>query len=204
MVNRMVRGGLVILMATAAMSCSKGGDGGGGGGGTGTGGGTGAKAGGGGTGAKAATRAATFTLYWRADTQEPPGGVRVTASVPTSWKEETGPMGPKFAVDGLGGPGGPSLVLIHATGTDDATRMSWAINQQYDEKSLGEAKREDKPDGRVWIVHTKGSGMIHARMFVPAPKVEGVVMCVLMLMADQADRLAELQPFCESVQLAEN
>jgi hypothetical protein len=126
-------------------------------------------------------------------------GVRVTADVPADWTEDTTPRGPRFKVADLRGPGGPAITYLNAPGATPAARLAWAIDQQYTAAELAAAKRTDHPDGRVWIAST-GKGGVDARMFLtPAT---GVVMVVIALLPDQADRLATLQPFAESVRLA--
>jgi len=145
----------------------------------------------------------TYTLRWRADADDPPGGVAVRADIPKGWQEEVTPTGgPRYRVEGFGGAGGPAIVMIHAPGADAAAQLAWAIGQQFDAAELGAARREDRPDGRVWIEHRRPPGFVHARMFVPAPAVGGVVMASVMLTPTDAERLQELRAFFESVRLA--
>lgn len=119
-------------------------------------------------------------------------GVRVTADVPPDWTEEATPRGPRFRVAGLRGPGGPAITYLNG-------KLAWAIDQQYTPAELAVAERIDHPDGRVWIAST-GRGGVDARMFLPTSG-GGVVMVVVALLPDQADRLAALRSFCDAVRL---
>jgi hypothetical protein len=144
-----------------------------------------------------------YTLRWRADADDPPGGVAVQADVPDGWQEEITPTGgPRFRIEGFGGAGGPAIVMIHAPGDSAKARLDWAIGQQFDVADLGAARREDRADGRVWIEHRRRNGFVHARMFVPAPAVGGVVMATVMLSQADAAELDRLRAFFESVHLA--
>lgn len=139
-----------------------------------------------------------YTLFWNV-MGKPPGGIRVTADVPASWTETIDGMGsPRFALPG-GGLVEPTIVAIHAPGATADARLAWAIEKQFG-ADLAAVTRAPRSGGRIWAVHRKPSGHVHARMFLPAPH-DSVVMCVAMLPASAAAALAQIEPVFETVRV---
>ena len=141
----------------------------------------------------------TYTLFWNIF-EKPPGGIRVTAQIPSTWKEQLDGMGsPTFEIAHLGGIA-PAIVAIHAPGADDAARLQWAMEKQYGD-NLAAVTQERRDGGGIWAVHRRNPGHVHARMFLPAPQ-ESVVMCVAMILGGQAGWLDEIKPVFETVRVA--
>lgn len=139
-----------------------------------------------------------YTLFWNI-MGRPPGGIHVSAEVPASWKETVDGMGsPRFEIPNLHG-FEPTIVAIHAPGDTVDARMEWAIEKQYG-GALPAVTRTARGDGRIWAVHRKSPGHVHARMFLPAPH-ESVVMCVALILGGQAGWLAEVEPVFETVRV---
>jgi hypothetical protein len=119
----------------------------------------------------------TYTLFWNAQ-KEPAGGIVVTGQIPSSWKEKLDAMGsPEFEVPGVEAVKHVAIVMIPCKGDDEKARLEKAISLQYDKDDLAKTKRVDRPDGRVWIVHSRDPQNAQVRMFLPAPH-EAIVMCV--------------------------
>ncbi len=107
------------------------------------------------------------------DVSDPTNKVDVQLDVPASWTRDESSRDVSWKMDGAWM---LSLVTIDPGGKDTATRLEKAMKMQYED--LTKVKRQDYPDGRVWIAETNGT-KVHARMFIPYPK--GVVMGVAML-----------------------
>jgi hypothetical protein len=133
-------------------------------------------------------------VFWNAMAQDPPGGIKVTMAVPTAWTEARASSGaPKFTVPGLSLPG-PSVSATSCTGKDFAACIAPMMEP-------GD-KRTELSGGRVWSVQTSPNGGVTARMFVPAPATDSVVMCMVVLPKELAGQLDAFRPFVESIAVA--
>jgi hypothetical protein len=142
----------------------------------------------------------SYTLFWSV-LGRPPGGIPVTAEIPASWQETIDGMGsPTFEVPHLGGVL-PTIVAIHAPGASEAERLDWALQKQFGD-ALPAVTRTPRDDGRLWAVHRRGPGHVHARMFLPAPH-DSVVMAVTLILGGQAGWLEEIEPVFETVRVAD-
>jgi hypothetical protein len=142
----------------------------------------------------------TYHIIWNVMTKEPAGGVPVTAEIPDAWTAEVDPTGsPSFAVPGLGGFTRPAITAVPATGADDAARIEAVAKLQFGD-DLAAARREPRAGGRSWIVSTRASGHVHARMLVPAA-APGVVVASVLLAPAEASRLAEIERVFETVRV---
>jgi hypothetical protein len=141
----------------------------------------------------AMTTSRRYTLFWNLQGL-PPGGIAVTASIPGSWRESVDGTGaPRFALDGAPG-AEPTIVAVPAPDVDTAILRAFGA-------ATGDATREDRGGGRVWVVHRKPGGHVHARMFAPAPH-GSVVMGVALLFASDAGALDEIAGVLSSIQVA--
>jgi hypothetical protein len=139
----------------------------------------------------------SYTLYWDA-MHRPPGGVRITTRVPSSWSETITPTGgPDFALAPTGTPTA-SILLIASDVADDRARIDAALAYQFDGAAVTRAERGD---GRIWAVHRRAPGHVHARMFVPAPE-RSVVVAVALLLARDAGWLAEIEAVFDTIRVA--
>lgn len=142
----------------------------------------------------------SYRIFWNAASQEPAGGVAVTADVPASWTEQVDATGaPKFTVPGLGTFSKPAITAVAASGDDDRARLESAIAQQLG-ADLASASRTDKGGGRVWIVARRASGHTHARLFLPAA-APGVVSASIVLAPDEASKLPEIERAFETIRV---
>jgi hypothetical protein len=143
--------------------------------------------------------ARTYTMFWTV-AGEPPGGVRVTADIPTDWKETLDGMGsPTFTVPGTDG-ALVAIAAIRAPGASETERLAWAMKQQFD-SDLPSVERHPRGDGRVWAVLRSG-GRLHARMFLPAPH-DSIVMATVMAFSPGAPAsLPKLERVFDTVRIA--
>jgi hypothetical protein len=150
-----------------------------------------AKSGGTGGLAGGPTATRTYTVFWNAVAQDPPGGIKLTIAVPTAWTEALETSGaPRFTVPGLSLPG-PMVSATWCGGKDFAACIGPMME-------AGD-KRTDLAGGRVWSVQTSPNGGVTARMFVPAPATGSVVMCMVVLPKDLAGQLDAFRPFVDSI-----
>jgi hypothetical protein len=131
----------------------------------------------------------TFTLT-------PTGGdkpVKVTASIPSSWKVEKNGDDVSFNVGN--GEAMVGLTAIAPNG-DAGERLTKAIKANFGDSA--NAKREDLSDGRAWVSETDDKNA-HGRMFVPTD--DAVVMGFAMLPPEQASKLPEMRKVFETIKV---
>ena len=140
-------------------------------------------------GAASSSGEQTFTLT-------PTGGdmpVKVTASIPSSWKVSKNGDDVSFNVGN--GEAIVGLTAIAPNG-DAGERLTKAIKAQFGDSA--NAKREDLPDGRVWVSETDDKNA-HGRMFVPTD--DAVVMGLAVLPPEQASKLPEMRKVFETIKV---
>lgn len=138
--------------------------------------------------------ARSYTLFWTI-TGEPPGGVRVTAEIPSDWTETLDGTGaPTFEVPGTGS-ALISIVAIHADGATDAARLEWAMSKQFGANTAA-AQRSPRSGGRLWAMHGK-----HGRMFLPAPH-DSVVMATAMAFGGDASWMAKVEKVFDTLRVS--
>ncbi|HEY1017060.1 MAG TPA: hypothetical protein VGE07_30380 [Herpetosiphonaceae bacterium] len=150
-------------------------------------------------GAPAATPAThTYTIAYTLLPDD--SKVTVTAEIPGTWTETLDPTGgPSFTVPGNSSQFLiPTIVALHVGDGDDATRLERAMELQYG-KGMPDVVSTPLGDGRIWAVR-KETGMIHARMFIPAP--DGVVMAVSMLKPEDEKLLPEIEAVYRTVRVS--
>jgi hypothetical protein len=151
---------------------------------------------------KSGAHAGTYTIQ-APSLDEPRPTIKLTAQIPAGWTEELGKDGaPEFILPDGDSFMRPTLVFLTPRGDDDAARMATTIGLQFDQADLAAAHREDLSNGRVWIAQTRADGHVHARLFIPAPAQQGVVMCVAMLKPELAKQLGKIRAMCETVAIA--
>jgi len=142
----------------------------------------------------------TFQLYCDGERQDPPGGVTITAMVPPEWTEIADGGGVRFAMPAAGGRGA-AIALVRCHGEDDRERLDWVLAQQFG-SDLAASVRTERSGGRLWVVHRRPTGHVHARLYVPAPPITGMLFAVVVLGPAQSAHLTEIEPVLESVRLA--
>ncbi|HTJ43314.1 MAG TPA: hypothetical protein VL463_14515 [Kofleriaceae bacterium] len=126
-------------------------------------------------------------------------GVLVTATVPPEWTETIEPTCVRFGVPSAGGRG-PGLTLVRAWGDDERTRLAWVLSQQFG-SDLPAASQLDR-GGRLWVVHRRPTGHVHARVYVPAEAIGGFLVGAISLGPSQSAHLAEMEPVLDTVRVA--
>jgi len=123
--------------------------------------------------------------------------VKVTASIPSSWTVEKTPDTINFNVPGIDTilPS-VSIVSISPHARSEAERLAKVIGYQF--VATPNAKREDLPDGRVWMSDVNDRN-VHARMFIPYEG--GVVMGIAMCMKDAEKKLPEIRKVLETIKV---
>jgi hypothetical protein len=119
--------------------------------------------------------------------------VKVTASIPSSWKVSKNGDDVSFNVGS--GEGIVGLTAVAPNG-DAAERLTKAIKANFGDSA--NAKREDLSDGRAWVSETDDKNA-HGRMFVPTD--DAVVMGFAMLPAEQASKLPEIRKVFETIKV---
>jgi hypothetical protein len=142
----------------------------------------------------------TYTLFCDPARTEPPGGVKVTAVVPPEWTEVGDGAAVRLALPSIGGRG-PVLALLPCHGDDDRARIAWALAQQLG-SDLPAAAQLERSGGRLWVVHRRPTGHVHARLYVPAPAIGGFVTAVLALGPAQSAHLPEIEAVLDTVRVA--
>jgi hypothetical protein len=140
------------------------------------------------------TQTRTYTVFWNAMAQDPPGGIKITIAVPIAWSESRASSGaPKFTVPGVSLPG-PTVSATSCGSKDFATCIGPMMEPGN--------RRTDLSGGRVWSVQDSPNGGVTGRIFVPAPATGSVVMCMVVLPKDLASQLDAFRPFVESIVVA--
>lgn len=123
--------------------------------------------------------------------------VKFTANIPSDWTIEKEPDAINFKVPGIDRilPC-VSIVSISPHARSEAERFAKVIGYQFD--STPNAKREDLPDGRVWMSDVTDRN-VHARMFIPYEG--GVVMGIAMCMKDAEKKLPEIRAVLETIKV---
>ena len=135
----------------------------------------------------------TYRIFWNVAAQEPPGGVAVTAEIPASWTESVDATGSaRFAVPGLGAFSKPAITAIASADLESTIRSQFGDD-------LARATRSDR-GGRTWIVATRATGHVHARLFAPVPG--GVVIASVLLAPAEASKLPEIERAFGTVRVA--
>jgi hypothetical protein len=129
-------------------------------------------------------------------------GITVKAELPADWVESLDAAGcPTFRLKRLDGATGPGLEVVRAEGADHQVRLQHAMEQTFG-ADLVAASRTPRDKGRMWVVHTRADGAVHARMFLVAAAAGTVVSAYVVLPAASAARLAEIQVVFNTVRLA--
>lgn len=142
----------------------------------------------------------TYTLYCDEDRADPPGGVLITATVPPEWTEVVEGARVRLGVPAAGGRG-PVISLVRCRGEDDRARLAWVLARELG-SDLTAASQSERSAGRLWVVHRRPTGHVHARLYVPAPQVEGYLSAVVRLVPAQSAHLAEIEPVLDTVRVA--
>ncbi len=143
-----------------------------------------------------------FTIFPTAE-KKPEEATAITMQVPSDATVELDPMGaPSVALAGLSGFLPPGLGSLRCPDRKDAAAcLDWVISLQFGKEDLPSVEREPRSDGRVWMKHTRDTGHVHARLFVPIAKPPGVLMCYAILKPEDAARLPDVKALCESLRL---
>jgi hypothetical protein len=144
--------------------------------------------------------ARTFTLFCDPARSDPPGGLMVTATIPPEWTEVADRASLRLAMPSIGGRG-PVLALLRCRGEDDRARLAWALAQQLG-SDLAAATQYERSAGRLWVVHRRPTGHVHARLYVPAAAIGGFATAVLVLGPAQSGHLAEIEAVLDTVRVA--
>jgi hypothetical protein len=121
------------------------------------------------------------------------GSVKVSAAIPSTWTTDVSdPDMPTFKIRNL--ERSDLAIVANSIGRDPARRVAKAIDMQFG--SIPDAKREDLPDGRVWMVGTLGENAV-ARLYVPFDG--GVVMGGATIPKGAGDRLPEIRKVFETI-----
>lgn len=142
----------------------------------------------------------TYQIFWNPVDREPPGGITVTADIPSGWTEELDPGGsPTFTVPGMGAVSTPTIAALAAQGGDDRARVEWMIEQQIG-AALASARRSNVAGGTL-VVATRGTGHVIARLFI-ATRAPGVVVAGTLLAPADAAKLPEIERVLATVRVA--
>jgi hypothetical protein len=136
------------------------------------------------------------------------GGLPVTISVPSDWKEELSKSSgdPRWKVPGGGGfMDGVSLVAFPCDEAADVC-LDKVQGYQYGKEDFPEAKVEQLGPGKRFVDHDakmkkNGKRRVHSRLFWHHAPSKNVVMCIIMLMDEHAEHAATARKICDSLKL---
>ncbi len=122
--------------------------------------------------------------------------VKIQIETPSTWTADTSDREkPTFTISGVQVRRVTVAALTSLRG-DAKEQMATAIELQYGDAAG--AKREDLPDGRVWMSEDDGRNL-HARLFVPYEG--GVIMAIALLPKDSAGKLPEIRSVFETIKI---
>jgi len=152
---------------------------------------------------QSAPKPASWTIYSTAQKDDPPGGVRITATVPGDWETEADAMGSPSFKHAQSGPLGLAAIVLfpcrEPNDKDEKACVDKVVSYEFDKDDLARSKTSEI-GGHRWIEATNpANGRVHARLFIPVTAARAVVMCVAMMV--EPKDLPAVRAFCETVKV---